>query len=347
MRFKDELFFVILRKFLTEYLPIQKHYSKNTIKAYKTAFNLFIDFLKERLALSIFSVGFSHLDHNVVLEYLDWIEISRHCGISTRNQRFFALKSFVRYAVMEDPTLSSIQLELDKVPVKKTAAKKIDFFSQNALKAILQQPDPRKSHGVRDRFLMILMYDTGARVQEILDLKVRDIITDEKHPYVYLTGKGAKTRLVPLMSKTVEHYKYYMDMFHPNISYRSDDYIFYTVIHGQRNQMSPDNVYHFMNRYASLARQSLPEVPDHVHPHMMRHTRAMDLYHGGMPLPLVQEFLGHSELKSTLIYAYADTEMKRVAIQKADNILMDKLETQLYDANNDEDAIRKLYGLKE
>lgn len=191
---------------------------------------------------------------------------------------------------------------------------------------------------------MILLYDTGARNQEILNVKVKDFF-DSKTPCVHLIGKGNKKRIVPVMAKTVEHFRNYIALYHQE--FHTDRYLFYTIRHGIQKQMSDDNVARFMKKYGNMAKESCSEVPDNLHPHMFRNSRAIHLYPAGMPLALVSEWLGHAQLETTQIYAYADTEMKREAIQKATgplNPLMSNEQTPCW--KGDEQLIRKLYGLK-
>jgi len=160
---------------------------------------------------------------------------------------------------------------------------------------------------------------------------------------LYLTGKGGKRRVVPIMSKTVQHYLKYRKLFLNDND--QGQLIFYTVCHGLRMQMSDDNVARFLKQYAKSAMAICDEVPDSVHPHMFRHGRAMSLYRNGMPLALLSEFLGHENPETTLVYAYADTEMKRLAIEKAtDSTNPIHAEVDALWINNDE-MIKKLYGL--
>jgi len=162
-----------------------------------------------------------------------------------------------------------------------------------------------------------------------------------------VTGKGGKHRLIPIMEKTAEHCKKYLSLFHPQ-EHDKKQYLFYTIRQGIKQQMSDDNVARFLKGYGLSAREKCVEIPEKVHPHLFRHTRAMHLYRGGMPLALVAEWLGHAQLETTLIYAHADTEMKRQAIQKATNpsnpVHSDYFSTR--DWKNDDDLIRELYGLK-
>lgn len=132
-----------------------------------------------------------------------------------------------------------------------------------------------------------------------------------------LSREGNKTRTVPLMNATVKHLMNYLKLFHPNYPECGNNYLFYTISHGQTHQMSRDTVAFFMKKYGEAARKICPDIPLQVHPHQLRHTRAIHLYRGGMPLALLSEFLGHVSVETTRIYAYADTEVKRDAIEKA------------------------------
>jgi len=191
---------------------------------------------------------------------------------------------------------------------------------------------------------MILLYDTGARKQEILDLRLNDVHTTSKEPYVTLKGKGQKTRLVPIMAKTVDHYKKYISVFHP--TNLEDSFLFYTVRKGEKMAMSPDNVEKFIRKYGKEARIQNKGVPENLHPHMFRHSRAMHLYRNGMVLPLLSEWLGHAQLETTMIYAYADTMMKREAIEKATSELNPSRTTPVPSIDwADGETMKKLYGL--
>jgi len=343
MKLKDESFFKTIRNFLTLYLPKQKCYSQNTINSYRIALNLFIDYLLKVQHVPIFHMSFSHFCKTNVIGFLDWLQDERHCSPSTRNQRLMALRAFAKYAGFVDVAQLSIYLELSNIPTQRTRAQIVEYLSEKALKSLLHQPNINSKLGLRDRFFMILMYDTAARCQEMLDLKLRDFVLNTKSPYVYITGKGSKTRTVPLMPRTIKHLNMYKDKFHHVHHTVSGDFLFYTTIHGRRNQMSPDNAAYFMKKYGQAAKLKCPEVPVRVHPHQLRHTRAIHLYRGGMPLALLSEFLGHVSISTTQVYAYADTEMKRNAIKKACQQSNEIEEKPIWE--NDEVVIRRLCGL--
>jgi site-specific recombinase XerD len=284
------------------------------------------------------------MNRDTILGFLEWLEAERHCCASTRNQRLMVLRSFFEYAGIVDCTQVSLHLMCRAVPAKAAQGKVVEYLSEPALEALLKQPDAKKPKELRNLFFMVLMYDTAARCGEVLGMKVRDLRLHAKHPIAYLHGKGGKTRTVPLLSGTVAHCERYLRQFHPGESVDSDAPLFYTVIHGARQSMSPDTVALFLKKFGEMARSDCPEIPPHVHAHMLRHTRAMHLYHQGMPMMLLSEYLGHRSEETTKVYAYADTEMKRAAIDKAD-LVRKGASPQIPVWDGDEDMILKLSGL--
>lgn len=337
-------FFNAIRSYLLEYLPKQKCCSPNTIKSHKNTLNLFVSYLRSVKDLKVESINFSGINRQTIIDFLNWLVDGRGCSLSSRNQRLSIIRTFLEYAGQLDCTQMALALSVKKIPAAKHPKKIVDFLSENALKALLEQPDTSKLNGIRDRFFMMLMYDTGARCGELLDMKISDLRIDITNPVAYLRGKGNKVRSVPLMAKTVEHCRNYLRIFHPGAEAASGEYVFFTTIHDARHQMSPDAVAQFMKKYGEKARTICPEVPERVHPHQLRHTRAIHIYRGGAPLVLVGEYLGHVNPATTKVYAYADTEMKRKALEKAEGIRSFAKETTPIWKNN-EDMILRLSGL--
>ena len=333
--------------FLTIHLPKQRRVSPNTIKSYRKALEQLFDFVKELRDIPLCDVEFDMLTADAITAFLDDIESGRGCGISTRNQRLAAIKAFINYASTMDIAVTANLKELKKVPKKKPAAvTTIEYMSEPAISAILEQPDVSKPRGFRDRFFMILMYDTGARLQEVINLNLCDFRLG-KTPTVTLHGKRDKIRTVPIMEKTVEHLKQYCSLFHQDADDQSDETLFYAVAHGTRNPLSDDCIQKFIKRYGKTARLICPEVLENVHPHQFRHSRAMHLYQHGMDLTLISQWLGHANLETTLIYAHADTEHKRRAIAKAttpDDPLSGKLNPARFTVTDDV-TLKRLYGL--
>lgn len=343
---KDESFFKHVRGFLTVYLPKNKCYGKNTVKSYRDTINLFRKFMWEEKTVSFTNISFDMINHDVIYKFLAWLQNTRGCEAATKNHRLAAMKSFLHYCAFEDPALMAIYLDIQNVRSQKVTRNRVEYMSETALKILLEQPDPNTRCGLRNRFFMILLYDTGARIQEILDLKLKDIHLKDQTPSIYLTGKGNKTRAVPLMDKTIAHLQEYMKTFHSDGDLKNDQYLFYILIKGLKGKMSDDNVSYFLKHYAGSAHQICSEVPLQMHAHLFRHTRAMHLYQAGIPLSYIKDFLGHVSINTTDIYASTDTSMMRAALEKIDKRDGNQSSTVEPKWQDNEEMILKLCGLK-
>jgi integrase/recombinase XerD len=341
----DDRFFKLVRGFLTVYLPKHKCCSPNTVKAYRDTLNLFRHFLLEKKGIAFTQIRFDLITHDVVYDFLAWLQDTRGCQAATKNHRLAVLKAFLHYCAIEEPALMAIDLDIQQVHAQKIARPRVDYLSETALKVLLEQPDPQTHRGRRDRFLMILLYDTGARIQELLDLKLKDLHLNDPTPCLYLTGKGNKTRPVPLMDKTLEHLQVYLNVFHPAAARANDRLLFFTLHNGQPGPMSDDNVARFLKRYAQAAHQACADVPLRMHAHLFRHTRAMHLYQAGIPLSYIKDFLGHVSINTTDIYAAANTSMLRAALEKIDNHEAGPASATTPIWQGNEDIILKLCGL--
>jgi Site-specific recombinase XerD len=317
MKLEKDSLFDFIHGYLKIYLPRQRKVSQNTIRSYREAIELLVDFIKDKNKIPLGDVTFEMIKFETLSEYLDYLENERGCSISTRNSRLAAIRAFFKYVSEKDVTTVSIFKEIKKIPVKNPdTVQCVKYMSEDAIAAIISQPDTSKLKGLRDRFFMMLLYDTGARVQELIDIKLQDFRYG-KTPTLTLWGKpNKKQRTVPLMEKTVLHLHQYLDVFHQNRKNENNP-LFYVITHGQMHQLSDDCIRKFLKRYGESARTSCIEVPENIHPHLFRHSRAMHLYQHGMDLTLVSQWLGHVNLETTLIYSHADTEHKRRAIEKA------------------------------
>jgi len=344
---KDEQLFQTIHDYLCVYLPKLKKYSENTIRSYRGTLSSLLDYTAEQAGVSLSQISFAMITYEVLSGFLEGIEKSG-ASVTTRNQRLQAVRSFYNYASMSDPALMIYRNEISKVPAKKrTENEVIDFLTEEETKILLKQPDPATEKGLRDLFILVLLYDSAARVQELVDIRICDLRND-KTPTLRLHGKGSKTRIVPLMSSTIRHYKKYMETFHPGEDGTSTEYLFYNTVKGMRKKLDTSTVRKMVRQYGDRAREVKPSIPEKLHPHHLRHSRAMHLYQHGMDLTLISQWLGHNQLETTLIYAHADTEQKRKAIEKATsatNILKNEKDTKRF-VVSDDDMIRRLYGLK-
>lgn len=348
IKFGNSTLFGMIHDYLKIYLPKQRKLSPNTIRSYRQTLEMLVDFIKEMKQVPLGDVTFEMFTAQAILAYLDYLEAERGCSVSTRNNRLAAIRAFLKFSAARDVT-TVVQLnELKKVPVKKpNTVKAINYMAMEAVTAITEQADDTTPKGLRDRFFMLLMYDTGARLQEMIDIRFCDI-RFSKTSTVTLRGKGSKIRSVPLMDITMEYLKNYIAAFHENIPPASEAPLFYTVICGKAGKISASCIRLFLSQYAAAAREHCIEVPENVHPHLWRHSRAMHLYQQGMDLTLLAQWLGHAQLETSLMYAHADTEHKRKAIAEAtppDNPLHAKLSPKRFTIT-DEETLKRLTGLR-
>jgi len=342
-KIKDPELFKTIKYFLTVYLPTIKAKSPHTIQAYKDTINLFFLFLKSCKNLELHALKTDHFNQGNLIEFLDWLKSERKNIDSTRNQRLMNMRVFCKYLAREDilvyESYSRIQ-QISKIPVPEKPF--TDNLSIKDMKMLLEIPDATKKSGLRDQFYIALLYDSGCRNQEILDLKLKDIQINGNMGCVNITGKGRKFRVTPLSKEVISMYRKYTDVFHQNRD--GSRYLFYTIRNGVITQMSADNVARFLNNYERIARERNSEIP-HLHPHLFRHARAFHLYQAGMPLPIISQWLGHSQMETTLIYAYADAEMKRDSIDKITRPENSVFTDEVFMYQDDDLMIKRLYGL--
>ena len=309
---------------------------------------MLFDYIKILKKVPLAKVSFDMIDRYTLASFLDYLENERGCSPTTRNQRLSCIRAFYAYAAENDMTVISYYEEISKVDSVKVPEKLVEHMSEDAVKAILAAADISTRKGLRDMFLMLFLYKTGARIQEALNVQLKDIQFG-KTPCVTLYGKpNNKPRVVPLRENTAEHLKGYLRIFHPNEGIYSEQYLFYTFYAGVQKRMTEDNARDFIQKYGVKARTVCAEVPENIHPHLFRYSFAMSLYRSGMHLTLISEWLGHTQFETTLIYAHADTEIKRKAMEQAipvDTPLAEHINTDRYKVD-DEDTLKQLCGFR-
>lgn len=347
MKTTDNRLYPAIKTFLCEHLPLHRSASKHTIRAYRHALSDYLDFAARRRSATLGELDIGDVNSATVLAYLDALEDGGRCSVHTRNHRLNCIRSFLSYAADDDVSMRAVWLDVRHVPFKKvTDAPTVKYMSEKAVAAILNTPSPKTRKGLRDLAILATLYDTGARVGELSNLRVEDVNVDDA-PQMTLRGKGRKTRVVPLSNRLAAIIRKYVAAFLSEDVSASTP-LFYTKRGGQKARMSEDNIRLIVKDVAARARRKCKEVPERVHPHMFRHSRATHLYQNGMSLELVSQWLGHAAIETTLVYARADTEMKRKAIEKAmsgHQALKATIKTGRMQLNDD-DMIKRLYGLK-
>ena len=335
-------FFTFARDYLHTYTPTIRGLTARTIEAYRISLECFLAFLVDHEHIERAKVSFEHFDRARLKAWLIWLADDKHYSMRTVTLRLSAIKTFLAYAGAEDLTLVALSQSARNLKAPTAPRKPIEYLNEPEIRAVLGAFAGRTSKSRRNRMLLILLYDTAARVGEITGLTLADLSLSSPG-HVTLTGKRRKSRIVPLTDKTVEHLRVYLKEFHPNTAaLPATRPLFYSPHHGQATRLAVDTVATVLKQAAKVARETCPSVPENVHCHMLRKTKAMDLYQQGIPLPIIMRLLGHeSASTTTAFYAFATVDMMRVAVNAATPAIDVPTENRLT-----EEKLQALYGLR-
>ena len=281
--YEDPLFFSMTLEFLEIYMPKQLGRSPETIKSYRDSLTIFRRYLYNERKISIRKFSFEDCNARVIQDFIIFLKESGNSP-GTCNQRLTAIRTYLWFAADRNFAFQSVALVISKIPPCKVPKKEKAILSEEALSCIFRQPGHTKI-GMRDRVIMILLYDSAIRLNELLSLKIQDLMLEASNPYIRINGKGNKERIVAITQRTAEHLIQYLKVFHPHPDRKSC--VFYTKIKGQTGKMSESNVERFISLYSCQAREKGKDVPQKVYPHMFRRTRATNLYQNGVELALI------------------------------------------------------------
>ena len=305
-----------LAKFFTDYLAGERAASPRTMASYRDAMKLLLTWFKDTQRIPPERLRLADIDRPRVLRFLDWLETERGCSAATRNQRLAVIKSFCRYSAVEQPDHLDQVTQVLAIRQKNTPAPELGHLTGDEVKTLLTEPGTASTRAVRDTVLLALAYDIAARVQELCDLNVADI--RRANPMtVTIRGKGSKTRYVPVMGPTaqlVADYLGHLDP-HPGLGVDADP-----LFHGpNHSRLTRSGIAKLLARHVRAVRARDPSWAPGllVTPHTLRRTRAMHLIQAGVNLIYIRDLLGHVDVSTTEIYARADAETKRKAIENA------------------------------
>ena len=304
-----------LSSFLSIYLPDTKGVRENTVLSYRDTFSLFLIYCREQNGIAPEKLSFKRITRQLVEGFLKWLENERHCSISTRNQRLAAIRSFFRYVEIYYPEHLLLCEQIISIPSKTAQKKPMSYLSKEEVELLLSLPNTRKRHGQRDAMLLSLLYDTGARVQEIVDVRYQDVRL-EFPATIRLTGKGGKVRIIPISTSTANLMQLYMSNLY-GINGNTNTPLF---CNRSGQKMTRAGVTYILEKYAKMARQISGGFPDTLSPHCLRHSKAMHLLQEDVNLVYIRDLLGHTDIRTTEIYARADNNAKRKALEKASPI---------------------------
>ena len=327
----------MLSDFLLKELPNIRNQSSNTIISYRDTYVRLLIYCRDVLSIKPERISVTDLTAERLVDYLNWLEQDCNNSINTRNQRLAAIHSLFRYIQMQSPEYLFQCQQILGIPYKKAEKHPVGYLSEDETKTLLSTPDTSTRKGRRDQALLTLLYDSGARVQELVDLRVGDLRLNTP-AQVKLTGKGRKTRCVPLMDKTVALLRQYLLENNIDTPVSFEHPLFFN---SQRKKLTRQGVAYILCKYADLCNIQ------QVSPHKLRHTKAMHLTEADVNPIFIRDFLGHTDLKVTEIYSKTSIKMKKAALDKMNSgktvIIPDK---PVKDWTNDNSLLDWLNGLK-
>ena len=300
----------LLQRFFVEYLRQHRSVSPSTVAAYRDTFRLLLAFAERTTGRAPTRITLGDLDAELILRFLDHLERERGNSVRSRNARLAAIRSFLKYAAHQDLTaLATIERSLS-IPQKRCDKAVLGFLSRPEMEAIIAAPDRRSWVGQRDRAMFTMLYNTGARVSEIIDLRIGNVVLDIA-PVAHLQGKGRKRRSTPLWKPTAAVIRAWTRQL---TGAGETDYLF------------PSSSGKRLSRSAVTQRLALAvEHATHIHPgladraispHTIRHTTAMHLLQAGVDITMIALWLGHESPSTTHIYLEADLAMKEEALSR-------------------------------
>lgn len=309
------LFWDTAHRYLDHHLKVIRQVSRHTIDSYRDCLNSFINYLDEVGHVSRKTISFHNFEKETLKRYQSWMVTERSLAPKTCNLRMTAIRALLEYAAQEYLWITPFYTDACSIVGVKTVNHAIEYFEPNEMTALLAAPSGNSKTDRRNQMMLIFLYDTAARVSEAKQVKVSDLHLNAEVPYVTLLGKGKKYRNIPLLEKTILHVKRYLKEFHGS-DLKSNAPLFYSKIHGEIHGLSSDTFEKMIKRYADQCRADGYPMPDHVHCHMVRKTRAMDLYREGVPLAHIQQLLGHENISTTSgFYAFATLDVLAKAME--------------------------------
>ncbi len=305
----EQSLYAMVQKFLVIHLKSTKGLSQNSIRSYRDSLRLFLMYVAKRNKKKSSRLTFDDFSSDVVLDFLEYTEVTRQNKSRTRNHRLALLRVFFSYLLIHDEQRAEIYEKILMISSKREVNPPIECLDPKEMSAILNAINRASPKGPRDYALLLLMYNTGARVQEVCDLKYGSL-NFEGTPTVTLIGKGQKTRVIPLWEKTCTALNEY-------IKYRAAPVGEFLFLNPQGNPLSRHGVAEILRRHVKKASKTCPSLrKKRVSPHLIRHTTATHLLQSGVDLTVIRAWLGHVSTNTTHKYIDIDLKMKQAALSK-------------------------------
>ena len=304
-----------LRNYFTDHLPRLRGMSPNTIQSYRDSLVLLLRFLACDRKRTVADLDLTDIDPERVLAFLSYLERDRKNGVTTRNVRLSAIHAFFRYVGTRYPDRLDLVQRIIGIPFKRAGQRVVEYLEYEEIEAVLSAIDQKTLDERRDYALLTTMFNTAARVQEIVDLRARDL--QLTRPFqVRIFGKGRKERFCPLWPQTAQTLRAFSK--ERNLDLRSDAKIF---LNHRGEGLTRFGIRYILAKYLARARSRVPSLAKkRLHPHSMRHSAAVAMLKSGVDISSISQWLGHASLNTTNIYATVDLEMKRKAIAQVKTI---------------------------
>lgn len=332
----------IVSEFLTEYAPLHLTNSEHTMHSYETALTLYIGYLEEKCGIKPSCFSAKCFEQQAIEGWLEWLSFERGCSPQSCNTRLSSFRKFIKYLSSRSPKYLYLLDEASKVPLRKKTKKKVRGLTRDAVKVLLAEPDTTRKTGIRDLTLMVVLYATAARIDEILSIKVTDLHLDAEKPYVVILGKGDKVRTLYLLPKAVEHIRLYMRVFH-GAKPSDNTYLFFSRNKGVNEKLSQSAIRKMMKKYAVACHAKCEDVPLDLHAHQFRHAKASHWLEDGMNIAQISFLLGHSQLETTMIYLDITTDQEAAALATLED---ESDRTAVPKWNPDTDSLSAICGLR-
>jgi len=307
---------VPIRNFFDQHLLSQRGLSPNTILAYRDTIKLFLEFASRHLKKSCTELAIEDLSSKLVCNFMSHLELTRKNSVPTRNARLAAIHSFFQYLATTDPRHIAHSQSILGVPFKRQAHRVPEYLEKNEIFKIFSEIDTRKSSGLRDDALLRLLYNTGMRAQELVDLNIGHLRFSRPH-HVRIFGKGRKERTCPLWSETVSALRNYLK--ERGQTEEQSEPLF---INGEGNRLTRFGVRYIVSHRVTEAAKVCPSLlTRRVTPHTFRHTTAMHLLQSNIDLNMIRSWLGHASIETTNGYVEIDLEMKRKTLKSCEKLI--------------------------
>ena len=298
--------------FINSYVGSILTESQHTMKSYRAALESYLDFLENCCGVKPETLSLKDFEVSNIRDWIIWLKGKGNSN-ATCDVRLSSLRTFLRYLKQQD--IRYLYLYVQAAEIKRNNKSKPDVkgISREAVKALMAAPDQATLTGKRDLVFITTMYCTACRLDELLSLKLKNIHLEAKTPYITFVGKGSKIRSVPLLPRATQHLKKYIATV---FGQKKDPeaYLFYSKVKGQHSKMSATGAEKIISKNALIARKNCDEVPENLHPHQLRHSKATHWLEDGMNIVQISSLLGHSTIETTMIYLGVSLDMKKEAM---------------------------------